>query len=318
MEQALSPEFLPRDFIETVDKLYFAVVAEGTEECRALCFLRYLGRSSGLQKLSTEEANALLREAFPHYLYYSRARDARLHGVPVEEIVRHYRPRQRLQELLTSVPKDLHEESVVTLAHHFIERGIDLSALGVTGSLLVGAHNPRSDIDWVFYERQCFTQAQAILRELMESRVVAPLNPPQWRDAYARRGCHLSFEEYLWHEQRKYNKGMINGIKFDLGLVVPGAEPETGAYSKIGQTTVRGELKDATYAFDMPARYVIDHSELRQVVCYTPTYCGQALTGDIIEAAGWIERGEDGEKRLVVGSDREALGQYIKVIKPRD
>jgi predicted nucleotidyltransferase len=116
------------------------VVTEEPEEQRILAFLRYQKNESGYRKLSTREANDLLKTRHSDYLYFSKTRDVTLlHGVHRDRIVHHHQPRKRL--LADQRPE--------------------------------------------------------------------PLDETLWQDAYARRGCTLSYEEYRWHEQRKYNKAAI-------------------------------------------------------------------------------------------------------------
>jgi predicted nucleotidyltransferase len=62
--------FNAKDFIETAEGLIFAVVEEGLEQGRVLCFLRYARHASGWKKYSTGQANSLLKSTFPEYLYY--------------------------------------------------------------------------------------------------------------------------------------------------------------------------------------------------------------------------------------------------------
>jgi predicted nucleotidyltransferase len=50
------------------------------------------------------------------------------------------------------------------------------------------------------------------------------------------------------------------------------------------------------------------------VVCFTATYNGQAFNAEQVAIAGQLEQDQFGVKRVVVGSNREALGEYIKVI----
>jgi hypothetical protein len=71
---------------------------------------------------------------------------------------------------------------------------------------------------------------------------------------------------------------------------------------------------DDAHAFDYPAEFKIDHPQISSIVSFTATYTGQAVTGEMIEVAGVLEQSEHGVKRIVVGSSREALGEYIKVI----
>jgi len=42
--------FYAKDFIETAEGLVFAVVASGIEQGKVLCFLRYVRKSTGLEK----------------------------------------------------------------------------------------------------------------------------------------------------------------------------------------------------------------------------------------------------------------------------
>ena len=55
--------FLSKDFIETAEGLRFAVVVNGIEQDKVLCFLRYMHTSEGWLKVDTEQANELLTEA---------------------------------------------------------------------------------------------------------------------------------------------------------------------------------------------------------------------------------------------------------------
>ena len=66
-------------------------------------------------------------------------------------------------------------------------------------------------------------------------------------------------------------------------------------------------------AFDYPAEFKIDHAQIKSVVSFTATYNGQAINGETIEVSGLVEQNSQGVKRIVVGSSREAYGEYIKV-----
>ena len=67
-------------------------------------------------------------------------------------------------------------------------------------------------------------------------------------------------------------------------------------------------------AFDHPARYVVRHADVAEVVSFTPTYAGQAVAGETIEASGWLEVDSVGARRVVVGTSREAGGEWIRVV----
>ncbi len=306
--------FAAKDFIETREGLVFAVVEQGTEQGRVLCFLRYVVNQDGWRKCSTEQANRLLRQSFPEYLFYSQRKDAHLHALPVQCITRHYRPREVLQEILRQrechpVQRDLQE-----LCQLYRNSGLDLEHLGVTGSLLVGAHNDRSDIDLVVYGRGNFFQARTITRRLLQSNRLQPLTDHHWQQSFQRRACSLTFQEYVWHETRKVNKALVNGRKFDLSLGAENTAEQSIQYRKQGKVTLQAQVTDASLGYDYPAVFRIDHILANVCVCYTATYTGQAIDGERVEIAGFLERGGNGPGRVVVGSSREAGGEYIKVI----
>jgi len=308
--------FLARDFIITKEGLIFAVTLNGTEEGRVISCLRYVPHPGGLHKIDNEEAIELLRQAYPHYLHYSKSRDVELQAVPPERIARHLQPRRKLSELLrASPPTTPLQQRLQRLVQLLQDQGVPGWQLGVTGSLLAGTQHPESDIDLVVYGRQAFDKARQAVRQLIASQQLQSPSLALWETTWRRRGCDLSFADYLWHEQRKFNKGAIDGTKFDLVLVEEKfEEQDTRDWHKDGLTTIRAMVSDASEAFSMPARYQLDHHEISHVLSFTATYVGQAKTGEEVEIAGFIEHSPEGEHRIIVGSSRESPGQYIKVI----
>ena len=73
--------FLAKDFIETVEGLIFAVVENGEEQGKVLCFLRYIYQNEKWEKVNTEQANLFLKTYYPRFLYYSTLKQAHLHAV---------------------------------------------------------------------------------------------------------------------------------------------------------------------------------------------------------------------------------------------
>lgn len=307
--------FFAKDFIETAEGLVFAVVAPGLEEGKALCFLRYVHEPSGWTKVATEQANHLLQQHHPDYLYYSPILDAHLHAVAVDRIAKHHQPKHRLQQLMQAPRHDVVERDLFQLCQLFKQHGLDLAQLGITGSLLVGVQNQGSDIDLVCYGRKIFHQCRAITRELVDLGLLQALNEQDWQQSYERRSCDLSFDDYVWHERRKCNKAVINGRKFDLNFIDHNANSEAINYQKRGAITLQCRVVDDTFAFDYPAEFKIDHGQIGSIVSFTATYTGQAVSGEMVEVAGMLEQSEQGLKRIVVGSSREAHGEYLKVIQ---
>ncbi len=308
-------KILSKDFIETAEGLVFAVVEHGFEQGKALCFLRYVYESNGWKKLETEAANAFLQQYHPEYLHYSAVLDARLHAVCAERIVKHHRPVNSLQALLQASPRDRVERDLFKLCQLLEQDGLDLSQIGITGSVLIGAQNSTSDLDLVCYGREIFHQCRGITESLIKQGHLQALNNQDWQQSYERRSCALDFDAYVWHERRKSNKAVINGRKFDLNFIDHSKKSESVNYQKCGPITLQCKVTDDVYGFDYPAEFKIDHQQISSVVSFTATYTGQALIGETIEVCGVLEQSELGVKRIVVGSNREAHGEYIKVIQ---
>ncbi|MCX7096882.1 MAG: hypothetical protein NTV43_03130 [Methylococcales bacterium] len=297
--------------------MIFAVVGQGLEHGKALCFLRYVKIDGCWGKISTDTANQYLKQMHPVYMHYSSVLDANLHAVPLNNIIKHHIPKQRLSQLMQFARHDPIEEDLFQFCKLLQKNGIDLTQIGITGSILIGVHSSSSDIDLVCYNRAVFYQCRQVVRDLISKEILQGLNDVEWKESFARRACDLSITEYVWHEQRKYNKAIINGRKIDLSFVDDKKFNGQGNYQKLGMVTIRCLVIDDTYAFDYPAMYLVEHEQIVSVVSFTATYSGQATKGEVIEVSGALEQDESGVKRLVVGSNREAQGEYIKVVSAK-
>jgi predicted nucleotidyltransferase len=313
--EVTSVDYQAKDFIETEQGLLFAVVADGREQGRVLCFLRYAYLGRQWQKLATNNANAYLQRAFPDFLYYSPLLDTHLHAVDEDQIVRHYQPKAVLQQLLQEETDDPAIMDLQALCGLLQANHLDIDEFGVTGSLLVGMQDRNSDIDLVCYDRATFHQARNIIQALIAKDRCQALNDTDWLSAYRRRACDFALDDYIWHEERKYNKAIFNQRKFDLSLLANPPVENERRFQKLGFVHIQTSVVDDHYGYDYPAEFTIDHPEIASVVCFTATYVGQAKTGEQIAVAGQLEVDDEGRRRIVVGSNREAIGEYIRVIR---
>jgi len=306
----------PKDYISIDDKLFFAVVSEYQEDDRALTWLRYIKDGHGMHKIDTEQARKLISDSYPELMFHSQYADSDLHGIPLESISHIHRPDQTVVRLLNMTEPDNKQRDAIEILKLLFAVGIKEENIGVTGSLMLGTHNEQSDIDIVIYGRELFYKARHYIKDYLESGKTKPLDDSLWKDAYQRRGCEISFEDYCLHEKRKFNKCVSGTSKVDISMIPEVYEryQENGPFKKLGQDKIAAIVTDDTYAYDFPARYLIEHEIINEVVSYTATYTGQAQKGERIEAAGYIEQGSDGKKRLFVGSSREAAGEFIRVV----
>ncbi len=309
--------YLPKDFIQTKEGLVFAVVSYQSHAGKVGCFLRYVSDGDAWKKIDTEQANQLLRQFYPQYLYQSTQFDASFHAVAVEDIIEHHRPEVRLKHVLSQEPRDNIEQKLLQLIPILVRHGASCDFLGLTGSMLINQQRSTSDIDFVVFGREQFQKTRQALKSAELSGEISVLDLTLMQDNFERRAGELSFEEFSWHEYRKHNKASIGGTKFDIGMVCLSDEiqHDDEQYLKQGMRTFTTRVVDDLRAFDFPAVYVIEDELTPEVLSFTHTYVGQAKKGELIEVSGAVECNiTTGKCRLIVGSTREANGEYIKVI----
>jgi predicted nucleotidyltransferase len=309
--------YLPKDFIQTKQGLVFAVVSYQAHEGKVGCFLRYVRNGDAWKKIDTEQANQLLRQSYPEYLYQSTQFDAMFHAVAVKDIVEHHRPETRLQYVLQQEPRDNIEHKLHLLIPILVRFGVNCDFLGLTGSMLINQQCSTSDIDLVVFGRKNFQKTRQALKSAIHSGELRDLDLTLMNNNFHRRAGELSFDEFSWHEYRKYNKASIDGTKFDIGMVCLSFEiqQDDEQYQKQGMRTIITKVVNDLHAFDFPAVYLVDNKLTPEVLSFTHTYVGQAKKGELVEVSGAVECNiATGKCRLIVGSTREAEGEYIKVI----
>lgn len=292
-----------RDFIITHDDWIFAV-ADYCHEAGVRSILRYIpdprgerGGHKKYRKLDFDEAFKFMKTARPEWV-------GDVHIVPWDCVRQVLAPNEKLPLLAK------HNSKVGAIASAL--RDIPHDKMGVTGSLLAGLENESSDIDFIVYGRSWFKARDIIERAKKEKTPITDISDKMWHDIYTKRKPELSFDEFLIHEQRKGNRGMVGDTYFDLLYVRDWGEIAPCLRGiDIGVKTIEATVINADFAFDSPAIYKIRHPEISYVLSYTHTYAGQALAGERIEARGMVEV-VGNMKRLVVGTTREARGEWIR------
>lgn len=298
-----------RDFVVTDENYIFAVVDYFHPANGIRSVLRYVPDESGdrvrngirFRKYDFDDAFKFMRSIRPEWV-------EDVHVVPKDHVKEILHPPDRIPELVES------DERISCIVNVLEKCGVSLPMMGVTGSLLAGLEVEKSDIDFVVYGVEWFKARDAIKEAKLDPSIpIEPIDESMWHRIYAKRNPDISYEEFVVHEVRKGNRGMVNGTYFDLLFV--------REWDQIQSPIQRGEdgdmmqieaiVTDATFAFDNPAFYKIEHDEIDHVLSYTHTYSGQALEGELIEARGIVEDLGD-LKRLVVGTSREPKGEWIR------
>lgn len=301
-----------RDFVVTEQDWIFSVVSYdlGGEDLN--CLLRYVPDEKGervsergrYRKLDFYGAYEFLRKHRPEYV-----KD--VHAVPKGDVKEILRPEVRLPEVAA---RNEHAKTVYELLGQHVPK----ERIGITGSFLCGLNGVNSDLDFVVYGRANFNRARAMVKAATEAGLLTALKDELWHQIYRKRTPELSYEEFVAHEQRKGHRGTLGGSTYfdilyvrdpDELLLLDMRNYEPG--ERIGYGTITAEVTDASFSFDSPAIYEIEHPEVNRVLSFTHTYTGQALAGETLEARGVLEQTEH-EIRLVVGTTREAKGEWIR------
>jgi predicted nucleotidyltransferase len=293
-----------RDFLKTKEDWIFAV-ADYAHPKGIRCLLRYVPDHSGdrtvggitYRKLDFDDSFEFLRQTRPEYVQD-------LHVVPEKDVRKFYKPEQRLPKV---AEYDVRVNKIVTILK---EGGIPLDRMGISGSMLLGLQNQSSDIDFVVYGPDWW-KARDLIEDAKSDGQVQDLDEEMWRKIYSKRSPEISFEEFVAHEARKGNRGVLDNTYFDLLFTRDWSQIEPSLPGKvIGRCSIVADVIDAEFAYDNPAIFKLDH-EIGEIHCYTHTYAGQALPGERIEANGVLEETNAG-LRLVVGTTREARGEWIR------
>ncbi len=296
-----------RDFLVTKDDWIFAV-SDYFHPHGIRSTLRYVPDENGERRLKGKSYRKYDFDVAFEFMRNNRPEW-------VEDV--HVVPREQIKEVLeprSAIEKWYGVDSRVTIIVDTLEKaGITRDMMGITGSLLPGLQNESSDIDFVVYGEHWFVARDAIAKAKEEPGPIEDIDGNMWKRIYNKRIPEISFEEFMAHEKRKGNRGMVEGTYFDL-LFVRGWDQIKDPITRgedIGTMKIKACVTNADLAFDSPSAYKVDHEEIDHVLSYTHTYAGQALPGEMIEAQGVVEQA--GEiKRLVVGTSREPKGEWIR------
>jgi predicted nucleotidyltransferase len=322
------------DFVEAFDGNIFDVKGLVHPPDKVVAFIRYTPDSKGERKRGKaayrkvyplHERYDLLREKFPQYLVYDKVFGEMLCEVPVKLIKRHYQPIAHLERLRRRRKKDTLEDAALRFAELLKNTaGVSWGSLGVSGSLLVNLHTASSDIDVVVYGSQnCYRAYEALKRLIAEEKSpVKSYSRSELKDLFGFRSkdTSMNFEDFVRTESRKVLQGEFKGHDYFVRCVKNWHEVNEryGSifYRPAGYTSIRAMVTDDSQIIFTPCHYEIDDVEvvegskvkaIKEIVSFRGRFCEQARKGEIVRAAGKIEkvqaRGRKVFHRLLLGNN---------------
>ncbi|ABR54450.1 DNA polymerase beta domain protein region [Methanococcus vannielii SB] len=345
-----------RDFVKTREG-YFAVNTYQHPKDKIISFLRYINIDEiGMHILKdynldendirsleghnyikiaeSKTAYDILKEYYPEYLFYDDVNDVLLHAIPKNRIESILSPNARLKNVLETQNTNA-EKKCAKLAEILNNYGLKYENMGVSGSTVLKLNNKLSDIDFVVYGMKNHKFAREILNMAFQDNVLKPLSDEFWKKAFLKRikDKTIGYDEFVWHEKRKLNRGVIDGVMFDLLATRDWNEINESygekRYKNLGFIQIKAKVADDSFIFDNPALYTLEDveilnnenninvtaDEIKEVVSFTHTYAGSAYFGEEIVVRGKLEEvyGKKCYKRVVVGTTREAFNEYVRL-----
>lgn len=333
--------FREGDFIETIEGLIFDVKGLVHPSNRVIAYLRYVpdekgdrrrGASRYRKVYSLKAREALLERKYPYYLTVDPVFNEQISEVPIDRIVHHYRPQDKVGLLKREKKLDDVENEALEFIDILMEAsGISQRKIGISGSIMVDLHSPTSDIDVIVYGTQNCLLAHSTLREILGNRkgLIKAYNIEGLRKLYSFRvkDTPMSFEEFRRHASRKSSQGTFRGRDFYVRYIKDwdAVEERYGKilYRPLGQEEIKAKVIDDSEAIFTPCRYLVGDVEsierkrftlLKEVGSFRGRFCQHVRIGESIIARGKLERVTTEKEtyyRLLVGGNSQ---DYIVTI----
>lgn len=340
--------FRDRDFLQT-EEGFFCVVGSVHPRDRAISYLKYVPDPSGKWGRGKDRFKRVLPhytildlletlkflERYPEYLYDSAVLGIRMSAVPLNRILCHLRPEEKLSQLMRTEKLDALQRKVVDLANLISdESGVSTKYLGVTGSLLLNIHRDFSDIDLTVYgSKNSGTVKETLVRiyEEGESSI------SRFDERRTQEWCldkvrmfPLTYEEAQRIFRRRWSRGLFHETMFSVHPVKLEEEATERygdrTFKPQGMVKIEAKVLDASEAEFLPSVYKVGDvevlegqavSDICEVASYEGFYSGVAGNSEKIAVYGKLEsvideRVKKEYHRVLVGSQEAKGTDYIK------
>ena len=320
------------DLVETIDGNIFDVKGLVHPSDRVIAFIRFTPDPNGDRRrgetryrkvYALHERYELLKRKFPQYLVFDPVFNQWLCEVPTEAVKRHYEPAVYLSQLRRkSLPDELEKQALELAQLLHSESGVGWSALGISGSLLVGLHKPKSDIDLIVFGSKSCRKVYNTLSSLIRC-MKGNLKSYSEQDLkelfdFRSKDTITGFEDFVRTESRKLLQGKFHERDYYIRCVKEWNEvPETYGtvqYKSVGEAKLHAIVTEDSEMIFTPCTYPIDDTQVlqgkcaeapREIVSFRGRFCEQARKGEEVVARGMVESVKTGDAehfRLLIGN----------------
>jgi predicted nucleotidyltransferase len=322
------------ELIKTENHVIFDVKGLVHPPNRLIAFPRYIPSPQGTRRgqedlygkiYSFSERFQFLEQNMPDLIVHDPVFDETLCEVPVSTVVERYDPVEKLRLLRTSKMLGPLERKVVHLAEELKEAsGIPWSAIGISGSVLVGLYTVKSDVDPVVYGAENGRRAYAALENLLKDDAAGfkPYTRGELQALFDFRSKDtiMGFEDFARVERRKAFQGMYEGTDYFIRFVKDWSQltEQYGdvCYKNAGYAKITATIADDSEALFTPCTYKIENvtveegaklEPIREIVSFRGRFCEQAQKGEAVIAQGKVEHVTDKRKdqeyyRIILGN----------------
>lgn len=242
-----------------------------------------------------------LRRISPKYLYEDKIIGKPIVVVPKDLIKKVFFPRKRLQKLLNKKNLDPLETKAINLIKLLSDKsGVSIADFGIHGSISLGMHTEKSDIDISVYGAENFKRVKKSAAELDEDGLIVLSKGNQIERIRCNRGAYEE-KNFVFNATRKNEE-----ITDQYG---------GRSYKAIRPLKFSCQVVNADEAMFRPAKYHIENyvplnrsyeieKKPKTVVSMIGEFRDIAKAGDRIKVQGMLERveGKGTTYRVVVGS----------------
>jgi predicted nucleotidyltransferase len=304
------------DLVKTENHVIFDVKGLVHPPNKLIAFPRYIPSTQGTRQgqknrygkiYSFSERFKFLERNMPDLIVHDPVFDETMCEVPIDTVEERYEPVEKLRLLRTSKELESVESKALQLAET-LKKAANLpwSAIGISGSVLVGLYTPKSDIDPVVYGVDNCRRAYATLESLLKDDAsrFKRYSREELRALFDFRSKDtiMSFEDFVRVEKCKAFQGMFDGTDYFIRFVKDWSQvsEEYGdiCYKNIGYAKITAAIADDTEALFTPCTYRIENVKvadgpklepIREIVSFRGRFCEQAKSGEAVTAQGKVE-----------------------------